>query len=722
MKRLLLLLLPLLLLIQPGLCKEERIAILGDSIPYAGGWPTLVGEAIRQNPEFADATIVNFSVPSETISGLSEVGHAGGAFPHPCLHDRLGRIISQFKPTIMLVSYGMNDGLYQPLSPKTLDAFKLGVERMKAEADALGAKLIFITPPPFKLDQEAANGQAEYDKTLAGFSSWLLSLSRKGYQVINIRPYVKKMVDKEKKKNPQFTYANDGIHPTEQGHQIIAEAICAGLSKLLKTPERPKFRTGDAFAQAKSKQEQLRNEWLNKTMHKRPQIPGFNAYIPYFQTPGTKISRWNKFERHDFDFEGKTATIVYPERPLPGNPWIWRPQFFDYDPIVDIAMVGRGFTLAYLDMPDMYGSPKALATMTKFYDYVTTNYALSRRPILEPFSRGGLYAFRWAALHPKWVSGIIANVPVCDIKSWPAGKGKGKGSPEDWEKLLAVYGMTEKQALAFKANPIDVLAPLAAAKVPILIIARKNDTIVPFEENAKVLAARYQKLGGPVKVLLSPGDHMDQTLKDVTPVVEFIFAATKNPLPTSIVCIGDSITEGFRVAPHERWTHLLSEKTGQDYTICNQGFSVRTLLSKGDYPYTKEQMYKNSLNSKSDIALISLGTNDSKVNNWKLKSEFAKDYKAIINDLRKSNPKIEIYCLKLIPSTDRADIRGDVIEQEINPMIEKIAKDNQCKVIDLFGEMKNHTDLLPDKVHPNPAGHSIIANAIYKAVIASRPM
>lgn len=60
---------------------EPRIAILGDSIPYSGQWPALVEAALRQTPAYRHAEIVSMALPSETVSGLSEPGHAGGASP-----------------------------------------------------------------------------------------------------------------------------------------------------------------------------------------------------------------------------------------------------------------------------------------------------------------------------------------------------------------------------------------------------------------------------------------------------------------------------------------------------------------------------------------------------------------------------------------------------------------------------------------------------------------
>ena len=57
---------------------KGRIAILGDSIAYAGPWANEVENALKADKKFEACEIVNFAVPSETVAGLSEYGHAGG--------------------------------------------------------------------------------------------------------------------------------------------------------------------------------------------------------------------------------------------------------------------------------------------------------------------------------------------------------------------------------------------------------------------------------------------------------------------------------------------------------------------------------------------------------------------------------------------------------------------------------------------------------------------
>jgi lysophospholipase L1-like esterase len=142
---------------------KSRIAVLGDSIAYAGRWANEVENALKADKKFAACEIVNFSVPSETVAGLSEYGHAGGRFPRPCLHERLDRVLRMYRPQLILACYGMNDGLMQAFDKARFQAYQEGNIRLKAAADAAKAAVVFITPPLFRGDSAE---QAEYDAVL----------------------------------------------------------------------------------------------------------------------------------------------------------------------------------------------------------------------------------------------------------------------------------------------------------------------------------------------------------------------------------------------------------------------------------------------------------------------------------------------------------------------------------------------------------------------------
>ena len=240
-----------------------------------------------------------------------------------------------------------------------------------------------------------------------------------------------------------------------------------------------------------------------------------------------KVSEWNGYERRDFQVDGRDGFLVVPKVPADGKPWIWRTEFFGHEPQADLALAAKGFHLAYVNVQNMYGSPKSLDHMDKFYEQVTTERGLSKKVVLEGFSRGGLFSLNWAARHPDRVACIYNDAPVCDFKSWPGGKGKAKGSPGDWKTCLAVYGLTEEQALAYKLNPVDNLEPLAKAHIPLLHVCGDADEVVPIDENTRLIETRYKKLGGPITVIAKPGvGHHPHSLKDPAIIVQFILEHT----------------------------------------------------------------------------------------------------------------------------------------------------------------------------------------------------
>jgi lysophospholipase L1-like esterase len=150
----------------------------------------------------------------------------------------------------------------------------------------------------------------------------------------------------------------------------------------------------------------------------------------------------------------------------------------------------------------MFGSPGAVAVWDRFYAYMTEMYGLNEKVALSGASRGGLFIYNWGKQNPEKLTCIFAESPVCDIKSWPAGFGAFRGSPETWEKLKTEYGFgSDDEARAYQSNPVDGLEPLADAKIPVLHMIGLKDKIVPAEENTFVLIDRYVKLGGPTSVI-----------------------------------------------------------------------------------------------------------------------------------------------------------------------------------------------------------------------------
>ncbi len=237
---------------------------------------------------------------------------------------------------------------------------------------------------------------------------------------------------------------------------------------------------------------------------------------------------WEGWAKIEFKVDGRSAFLIEPEVPAEGKPWIWRTEFFGHQPQADIALLKRGFYVAYVDMQNLYGGPKAMLVMDAMYQKVTSEFGLWEKVVLEGFSRGGLFSLNWAIRNPKNVACIYNDAPVCDFKSWPAGRGRSKGSMADWERCKAVYGLADDAAaFAYTGNPIDNLAPLAKAKVPLLHVCGADDDVVPIEENSLMVRDRYQALGGLFELISKPNcNHHPHSLEDPTPIVEFVLKHT----------------------------------------------------------------------------------------------------------------------------------------------------------------------------------------------------
>ncbi len=223
--------------------------------------------------------------------------------------------------------------------------------------------------------------------------------------------------------------------------------------------------------------------------------------------PRGSVSEWKGFRQHSFNLPGADdarCMVVSPAKAAPGNPWIWRARFWGHQPALDIALLEKGFHLAYCDVAGLFGAPPALKRWDAFYA-LATRRGLSRKPVLEGMSRGGLVIVNWASAHPGKVSAIYGDNPVCNFNSWPGGN-NGKFSQGDWERCLKAYRITA-EAAPNHPQPLspETLAPLAENKVPIALVLGMADRVVPVAENGEVLATNYEKLGGPVKVWRKPG-------------------------------------------------------------------------------------------------------------------------------------------------------------------------------------------------------------------------
>jgi lysophospholipase L1-like esterase len=263
--------------------KVKRIVFLGNSITWQANYVNDVVAYLTVHYPDRHFDYINVGLPSETVSGLSEPGHAGGAFPRPDLHERLQRVLDQTKPDLVFASYGINDGIYMPFDTVRFQKFKDGINWLHNEVVKSGAQIIHITPPVF---DELRGGDAGYAAVIDGYASWLLGLrSSLKWEVIDVHFPMKKYLEAHRKVDAQFhldgfVLSSDGVHPNEIGHWIIARQILLylGCNEVADAPgaeqSLSKNKNGTKILKlVTERQNMLRDAWLSSTGHKRPGMP-----------------------------------------------------------------------------------------------------------------------------------------------------------------------------------------------------------------------------------------------------------------------------------------------------------------------------------------------------------------------------------------------------------------------------------------------------------------
>jgi acyl-CoA thioesterase-1 len=187
-----------------------------------------------------------------------------------------------------------------------------------------------------------------------------------------------------------------------------------------------------------------------------------------------------------------------------------------------------------------------------------------------------------------------------------------------------------------------------------------------------------------------------------------------------IACVGDSITYGYGLGnrAQESWPSVLQTLVGSKHTVQNFGSSGCTLLKKGDKPYWNDPAFGASDSFKPDIAIVMLGTNDAKPQNWSHKAEFAADYGSMIDHYRGLGATVYVAVPPPVFSPGAFDIDPDVLNNEIVPLIRTIATDASAPLIDVFAALSGKGSLFPDTVHPNVEGSRQIAQTVAAALDA----
>ena len=233
-----------------------------------------------------------------------------------------------------------------------------------------------------------------------------------------------------------------------------------------------------------------------------------------------------EYERERFEFEGRRAELVCPEKRDAQGRWAIYTEYFGAFPGVAEALLERGWCIAHLENSSRWGRWEDQAVRMRYVDFLARTKGLSPRCVPIGMSCGGLHAVKFADYCPDRVAALYLDAPVINLLSCPMAFGRKARDEAMVRECLAALNMEEKDILSYREHPLDVMHILVKHRIPVVMVYGDADPVVPYAENGALLERAYKAAGAPFVSFCKPGcAHHPHGLADPTPIVTALEAA-----------------------------------------------------------------------------------------------------------------------------------------------------------------------------------------------------
>jgi acyl-CoA thioesterase-1 len=174
-----------------------------------------------------------------------------------------------------------------------------------------------------------------------------------------------------------------------------------------------------------------------------------------------------------------------------------------------------------------------------------------------------------------------------------------------------------------------------------------------------------------------------------------------------VVCLGDSLTEGYGLAPEQAWPSLVERmlrERGRSVRLVNAGISGSTSASAAS-------RLRWQLRSRPEIVVIALGGNDG-LRGVKVETTRA-NLSAAIDLALQGGARVLLAGMKLPPNY------GAEYTAAFESMFPSLAKEHGVALLPflLEGVAADASLNLPDGIHPNARGTEIVARNVFDALL-----
>lgn len=198
----------------------DRVVFYGDSITDQRLYTTFVETfTVTRFPD-RELTFVHSGWSGDRVTG-------GGGGP---IDRRLYRDVIPYRPTVVTVMLGMNDGSYRPFGEEVFETYRKGYEHLvqALKQNLRETRLTLIVPSPFDDVTREPKFEGGYNKVLLRYGEFVRELAeREKLDVADLNTSVVKALKKADQTDESTAekIIRDRVHPGPGGHLLMAAAL-----------------------------------------------------------------------------------------------------------------------------------------------------------------------------------------------------------------------------------------------------------------------------------------------------------------------------------------------------------------------------------------------------------------------------------------------------------------------------------------------------------------
>ncbi len=218
------------------------------------------------------------------------------------------------------------------------------------------------------------------------------------------------------------------------------------------------------------------------------------------------MKEFKDFKIDEFDFCGRNARVVIPDKADTRRSWAFKMEYRDEFPETEIELLERGYHIAFIQNKTRFASDDDIQMKADFARHITEKYNLNKKCVPIGMSLGGAQAVIFAGTYPELVEGIFLDAPVLNFcMYWDDCR------DDVWknEVEVAYPGLKKYQLLNFYNHPMNKLDILTENKIPVLMLWGNQDQSVLYKDNGVHLEEAYMDYPELMTVMqrVSQGHH-----------------------------------------------------------------------------------------------------------------------------------------------------------------------------------------------------------------------